>query len=86
RLIDIKNSKIYANRAEGGGAMLVYHIDTLKMVKSELYDNSAGCGGLMKATSITIMIITMCSFQNNTSGSYGGAIRIYEGTRMTVEA
>ena len=84
--IDIKNSKIYANRAGGGGAMLVCYIDTLKIMKSELYDNSADCGGLMKATSITAMIITMCSFQNNTSGSYGGAIRIYEGTRMTVEA
>ena len=85
-IVDIKSSKIYANSAGGGGAMLVSNIDTLKIVQSELYDNSAGCGGLMKATSITKMIITACSFQNNTSASYGGAIRIYEGTTTSIEA
>ena len=39
----------------------------------------------MKATSITIMAINRSNFRNNTSGSYGGAIRIYEGTTMTVD-
>ena len=85
-ILDIKTSKVYANTAGGGGAMFVYNISVLKIVKSELYDNSAGCGGLMKATSITTMIISMCNFRNNTSGSYGGAIRIYEGTTMTIDA